>query len=305
MFDALTLDQIQTFLRVVDAGSFSRAARAEGRATSAVTYAVRKMEDQLGVALFSRAEYRPQLTDAGRALLPRARRIADEVAGLRLTARAISAGVEPQIVMAVDAMFPMDRLIDPLRDFQAAYPGVQMRILVDTLGGTVRLIADGHAAFGIATDFALHELDLVKVPIADLTLVMVAAPSHPLARMTGPVTPDALKQYVQLVLSDRTEVTGARDFSVFSGQTWRLSDLGAKHDMLRAGLGFGSLPAHMIADDLAAGRLVELAIAEGFAGGVRFPMVLTWQRERAMGPATRWLTQRLARTDGEKPHSPS
>ncbi len=295
MLDALTLDQIQTFLRVAESGSFSGAARAEGRATSAVTYAVHKMEDQLGVSLFSREQYRPQLTEAGRALLPRARRIADEVAGLRLTARSISAGVEPQIVVAVDAMFSMNLLIDPLREFQTAYPGVQMRILVDTLGGTVRLVADGHCTFGIVTDFALQGLDLVKVPIADLSLAMVVAPSHPLARVKGRIAPDTLKQHVQLVLSDRTEVTGARDYSVFSGQTWRLSDLGAKHEMLRAGLGFGSLPVHMIADDLAAGRLVRLEIAEGYGTGVRFPMVLAYQHDQVIGPATRWLVRRLTR----------
>lgn len=293
MIDALTLDQIRVFLSVVDAGSFSAAARAEGRATSAVTYAVRKMEDQLGVSLFDRRQYRPVLTEAGHTLLPRARRVAEEVGGLRLAAHGIASGLEAQIPVAIDAMFPMDTLFDPLRAFQAAFPSVQLRIFVETLGSTARLVTDGHCAFGLITQFALQSVDLTSVPVADLLLVMVAAPGHPLAAIKGPIDPDVLRNHVQLVLTDRSDVTAARDYSVYSGNTWRLSDLGAKQEMLRAGLGFGSLPAHMVKDDVAAGRLVVLEIAAGFGRGLRFPMVLTRRSDRAMGPATRWLVERL------------
>jgi DNA-binding transcriptional LysR family regulator len=293
MIDALTLDQIGLFLRVVDAGSFSAAARAERRATSAVTYAVHKMEDQLGLPLFDRSTYRPTLTEAGRALLPRARRVAEEVDRLRSVAHGIAGGLEPEIAIAVDAMFPMARLLDPLREFQARYPSVLLRMVVETLGGTPRLVADGECVLGLVSEFAVTGLDLVSTHVADLALMMVAAPSHPLARIAGPIDPEALKEHVQLVLADRSRQTGNRDYSVFSSQTWRLSDLGAKHEMLRAGLGFGSLPAHMAEGDVAAGRLVTLEIGSGYGRGPRFPMVLARRPDLQMGPATSWLFARL------------
>jgi DNA-binding transcriptional LysR family regulator len=73
MIDSLTLDQIRIFLAVAETGSFSKAAKRLHRAQSAVTYGVQKLEAQFGIPLFDRAGYRPVLTEAGRALLPRAR----------------------------------------------------------------------------------------------------------------------------------------------------------------------------------------------------------------------------------------
>jgi DNA-binding transcriptional LysR family regulator len=77
--DGLTLDQLQVFLAVAESGSFSAAARMLGRAQSAVTYAVQRLEQQVGTQLFDRSGYRPTLSAAGQALLPRARRIAEDI----------------------------------------------------------------------------------------------------------------------------------------------------------------------------------------------------------------------------------
>lgn len=293
MLYALTLDQIQLFLAVVETGSFSAAARNESRATSAITYAIQKMEEQLGLVLFDRTHYRPTLTEAGRALLPRARRVAEEVSGLRLVARSISTGLEAQLSIAVDAMFPMGLLSDALREFQARFQAVQIRISVETLGTASRLVADGQFTIGLVGEFGTTGLELNTVPAVELSLVMVAAPTHPLAQIKGPIGPEVVKDHVQLVLTDRVEVAGSRDYGVFSSQTWRLSDLAAKQEMLRAGLGFGSLPLHLARDDLARGRLVQLEMANSFGKSLEFLMVLAWRNDRPLGPATRWLIERL------------
>ncbi len=74
---APTLDQIAVFLAIVESGSFAAAARKLGRATSVISYAVANLESLLGVTLFERAGARkPQLTDAGRAILSDSRGIA-------------------------------------------------------------------------------------------------------------------------------------------------------------------------------------------------------------------------------------
>src|SRR5579859_819835 len=102
---APSFDQLQVMLAVVETGSFSAAARRLNRAQSAVTYAVQRLEEQLGTALFDRASYRPVLTEAGRALLPRAQRIADELRSLCEQAQGIAAGLEPELTLVVEAMF--------------------------------------------------------------------------------------------------------------------------------------------------------------------------------------------------------
>lgn len=290
--DALTLDQFQVFLAVVDEGSFSAAARKIGRAQSAVTYAVQKLEDQIGTELFDRTAYRPTLTEGGRALLPRVRRILSEVSDFRVQARGIAGGLEPELSLVVDAMFPMTELMDGFRDFQAAFPSVQTRLLVESLGAAVQAVIDGRADIGLATWIAEGFPELRTAHVMDVELVPVAAPGHPLAEGDRPITPDMARDHVQLVLTDRSRLTEGQDHGVLAVRTWRLADLGAKHAMLLAGLGWGAMPRHLVADDLADGRLVELAMADP-AGLPRLAMLVVTRADKALGPAGRWMAERL------------
>src|SRR5579871_6358986 len=98
----LTLDQIQLFLTVVDEGSFTKAATRFNRARSAVTYAIQKLEAQIGLPLFDRNAYRPTLTEAGRTLLWRARRIADESDAFQQTAQSLASGLEAELTIVMD-----------------------------------------------------------------------------------------------------------------------------------------------------------------------------------------------------------
>lgn len=292
MLEAITLDQMAVFAAVADEGSFSAAARRLGRAQSAITYAVQRLEDQIGVPLFDREAYRPALTPAGKGLLPRARRILQEVADFRLQARGMADGLEAEVAIAVDAMFPMADLWEVLRDFQVHFPTVQTRIAVETLGGTVQALLDGSADIAVANYLAAQFPELRNTPLAEIELIPVAAPSHPLALLEGPLTADQLRDHVQLVLTDRSPLTEGRDHGVVAARTWRLGDLGAKHAMLLAGLGWGSMPGHMVADDLAEGRLAPLHMADA-SGWHRLPIVAAVKAERPLGPAGRWMAERL------------
>ena len=287
--DAISLDQLRVFATVAEAGSFSAAARRLNRAQSAITYAVQKLEEQVGVELFDRTAYRPALSDAGRALLPRAQRILEEVGEFRSQACGIAGGLEPEVALVVDAMFPMDRLVCAMADFKGEFPSVKTRILVESLGASVCAILGGDADIGVVTQFAS----------AGVELVVVAAPHHPLAALEGPLGPEAMRDEVQLVLTDRSEVTRGRDHGVMSTRTWRLADLGAKHAMLRAGLGWGSMPLHMVRDDLKAGRLIRLKVLE-WGTDTRPPtieMVTARRRDFTPGPAGAWMLERLAREE--------
>jgi DNA-binding transcriptional LysR family regulator len=294
---ALSFDQLQVLLAVVEAGSFSGAARRLNRAQSAVTYAVQRLEEQLGTVLFDRTTYRPTLTEAGRTLMPRVQLIADEMRALGDHARGIATGLEPELTLVVDAMFPMCALLDALRTFGARFPTVPPRIYVESLGAATALVLNGTATLGLLTTLGSDFVTLQRQPLLDITLIPVAAPTHPLGAIEGAVPRDELRRHVQLVLTDRSGLTGSRDYGVLSSQTWRLADLGAKHAMLTAGLGWGSMPAHLVADDLAAGRLHRLSIVPETAGdevAVTLALCAAYYRERPPGPAGRWLLEHLA-----------
>ena len=293
--DAITIDQLRVFRRVVETGSFSAAARALHRAQSAVTYAVQKLEDQVGMKLFDRSGYRPVLNEAGRALMPRATRILEELASFHAQARAMAGGLEPEVSLVVEALFSTPRLNEVLHEFQARYPAVSLRIAVESLGAAAQAVVDGTADLGVCLDFAREIPQLQCTDIGVIELVPVAAPAHALAKIRGRIPLDRLRHELQLVLTDRSPLTRGKEYSVFSSRTWRLADLGARHEMLVAGLGWGSMPLHMVEDDLAEGRLVRLELGRPGSTKVARPgVVLALRNGKVLGPAGSWLAARLA-----------
>ena len=147
----------------------------------------------------------------------------------------------------------------------------------------------------------MHKISLrhsiVRLKIS-FPMIPVAAPDHPLAHLAS-IPPGAARDHVQLVLTDRSPLTAGRDFSVLSSRTWRLADLGAKHALLREGIGWGNMPLPMIAGDLASGALVRLRMADHPGGIYRFAGI--WRREAPPGPAASWLLAQFeTATDGDE-----
>jgi DNA-binding transcriptional LysR family regulator len=290
---APTLDQITVFLAVVEAGSFAGAARRLGRATSVISYAIANLENQLGVPLFARAgTARPKLTDAGRAILSDSRNLAIAVDGLLAKARGLTSGLEAEVSLVVDVMWPAKKLVKALDDFRRKFPTVALRLQVETLGAVTHAVMEGTAAFGISGPLELASDLLVRGPAGSVKLVPVAAPTHPLALMQTPIATQAARDHIQLVLTDRSTLTQGRDFGVLSVRSWRLADLGAKHALLLAGMGWGNMPKPMVSDDLKRGRLVELKIE--MAGEPVYPFHTVYRNDAPPGPAGSWLMERLA-----------
>ena len=232
-----TVDQLRLFLAVAEEGSFNRAAKRLGRALSVVSYGIAALEAQLGVRLFEReGSRRPVLTDAGRALLADARAVADEIDALMARARGIRQGLETELALALDVMFPSSAVASVLRDFQAAFPTVDLRLHVEALGAVAALVLDGRADLAIAGPDILDHPELERISVGHVELVPVAAPGHPLAQQRT-IAPGETRHHLQLVLTDRSPLTEGREFSVFSPRTWRLADLGAKHALLLEGIG--------------------------------------------------------------------
>ncbi len=282
-----TLDQLRIFLAIVDTGSFAGAGRKLGRAVSVISYGMANLESQLGLLLFDREGTRkPVLTTAGRALLAETRAIAQGVDGLRAKVKGLLDGLEAEVDLAVDVMLPAERLGAVLRAFALEFPTVQLRLHVEALGGVTALVGEGQAILGISGPIAGAMNRIERTAAGSMLMVPVAAPSHPLGAMAT-IPPGAARDHTQLVLSDRSRTTEGQDFAVISPKTWRLADLGAKHALLREGVGWGNMPLGMVADDLARGTLVRLTMPDHLGGTYRFSAV--WRRDCPPGPAASWL----------------
>lgn len=294
-----TFDQLRVFLAIVETGSFSAAARKLNRQQSVVSYAVATLESQLGgLRLFERRTRRPSLTEAGRAILADARQLGLDVDALRARARGLLAGLEAEVAIAVDVMLPTGRLVQALSEFRDGFPTVNLRLYVEALGSVARLVIDRTCSVGVSGPMVPGLDDLDHRPMGCVVMVAVAAPGHPLARDGGPVTLPQVRNHVQLVLTDRSDLTRGQDFAVLSPQTWRLADLGAKHALLLAGLGWGNMPEPMVRGDLAFGRLVALDIEN--RPRHRFALFGVNRTDRPPGPAARWLMERLSGASAEE-----
>jgi DNA-binding transcriptional LysR family regulator len=296
MLDGLTLDQLRTFVAAADTGSFSAAGRRLGRAQSVVSQTMANLEAQIGVRLFDRVGRYPVLTQAGRALLADARTVAGSIDGFKARARVLAGGLEPELSVVIDVLFPIEAITSAVVAFHQAFPATPLRLEVETLGAVIKPVQDGQCAFAICPPLPVLPENFVRERLPAVQMLPVVSPLHPLAALDGPVPKASLSEHVQLVLTDRTDLTRGRDFGVFSSRTWRLADLGAKHAFLRSGLGFGNMPVGMIAADLANGTLVALIIEDEPAGARTLPMHVAYPADRPPGPAGRWFIDRLAGT---------
>ena len=286
-----TFDQLRIFLAVVEAGSFVGAARDLGRAVSVISYGISNLEAQLDISLFDRqATRKPQLTDAGRALVVEARAISLGMDGLRAKVKSLLEGLEAEVNLAVDVMLPAKKLGSVLRAFSVEFPSVSLRLHVEAMGAVVALVLAEEAVVAVAGPIGAEIDGVESILLGGVQLAPVSAPDHPLAKM-HPLPPGAGRDHIQLVLSDRSPLTAGRDFSVTSPRTWRLADLGAKHALLREGIGWGNMPLPMVEPDLISGALIRLAMPD--VSGVRYPFNGIWRRDVPPGPAASWLLERF------------
>jgi DNA-binding transcriptional LysR family regulator len=292
MLDGVTLDQLRTFIAAVDEGSFSAAGRKLRRAQSVVSQALANLEAQLGVKLFDRSARYPKLTEEGRSLLIDARSIANTLDGFKARARAMREGLEPELAVAIDVMYPMDAITRAASQSREKYPHTSLRLYVEALGGVVKPVLDRSCSLGVIGSLPHVPEELHAEPLLDIPFATVVSHAHALAALRGTVPRSVIEKHVQLVLTDRTALSEGRDYSVFSPLTWRLADLGAKHAFLRAGLGWGHMPLHMVNDDLESNALVRIRVEDTPRNFV-MPMKVVFRKDSPPGPAGRAFIAQL------------
>lgn len=292
MLDGMTLDQVRTFIAAVDEGSFSAAGRKLRRAQSVVSQTLANLEAQLGVKLFDRSERYPRLTEEGCSLLVDARSVADNVDGFKARARAMREGLEPELLVSMDVMYPMEAVTRAALNSRKTYPHTPLRLYVEALGGVIKPVLDRSCSIGVIGSLPLVPDEIQSEPLPDVPFATVVSPSHVLATKRGVVSASAVAKQVQLVLTDRTTLTDGRNFGVLSPLTWRLADLGAKHAFLKAGLGWGHMPLHIVKADLASGALVKIRV-EGTPRDMALPMRVVFRKDAPPGPAARAFIAQL------------
>jgi DNA-binding transcriptional LysR family regulator len=291
MIDSVTLAELRVFLVVVEEGSFSAAARKLRRVQSAVSQAMSNLEGQLGVRLWDRSTRLPTLTAEGRSVLAAAERVVGEVDALRKLAAGMASGLEAHVSLCVDALFPLAALVDACADFAKDFPSVDLRVDTQTMSAVSARVLSGAATLGVVSPMGLVR-GLERRTLAPIRMIPVVSANHPLARVRGRIPTARLVDHVQIVLSERHD-EGVPDQAVLSPRTWRVADLHTKHALLRAGLGWGNLPEHLVRAELRQKRLVRIQPDAWGVDEHKLYLSVIHRADVTFGPAHRWLLARL------------
>ena len=292
MLDGVSLDQLRTFIAAADEGSFSAAGRRLRRAQSVVSQTLANLERQLGVKLFERRGRLPALTDQGRALLADARAVAGDIDLLKARARSLAGGLEPELSVAVDVMFPDAAFANAVAAFQENFPATLLRFDIES-SAVIEPVLDGRCAIGVVGSWAQEPPQLSRETLLTIKAPTVVSAQHPLATHRGSVSRAVLANHIRISHTDPSDISQSFEPSTQPPRTWRLAHLGAKLAFLRAGFGYGALPQHLIEMDLASGALVQITTEDAPPGGREIAMCAVYRTDRPPGPAGRWFIERL------------
>lgn len=292
MIGSLTLDQLRVLVTIADTGSFSATGRTLGRVQSAISQTIATLESVQGVALFDRSGHRPRLTETGRVLVEHARLVLANAARFEAIAMGTRAGLEPELVIAIDPLVPTSPLIESLSSLGRTFPNLPVSFSTEGLGGSLRRLRSDSAAIGICLLLPSVPDDIAAYPLLRIGMQAVVASGHPLASLGRPATPIDLEPYVQLVLSDPVD-PDSENYGLSSARLWRFVDLGRRLDFLLGGFGWCRMPNQLVAGLIANGSLIALQIEGDPTPREGLTIYAAHKRSRMLGHAGRWLLDDL------------
>ena len=288
----MTYDQLLAFTTVAADGTFTAASATLHKSQPAVSKLIRNLERELGVELFDRTRYRATLTDAGRVFYERAAAVIDSTHALRGFGLALGGKVEPIVRLAVDAVTPLERIVTTLRDVEAQFPSVRFELHTERLAGAAEALHERRADVVVATTLGIDTAKVDAMPFGRVRIAAVARADHPVARRRPPVPPALLRAHPQIVLRDSAHAASPSLNVLEGGLRWTVTDVASKKELILAGMGWGGLPEHVAADELASGTLRALVIPEFAESMDLFTMR---RRDRAHGVVATALWEALGR----------
>lgn len=298
MSNTATLDQLRAFVAVNDSGSFSAAGRQLERAQSNISRSVGLLERDWGLVLFDRSGRGPVLTPAGAALVGEARAIVERFDALGERAQRWTNIDEPEVSLVVDGVFPVQALVTLSEGFQRVFPEVTLKLRTENLGAVIAAVRDKSAMIGVSSPVAQRVPGLRRKRIGEVRLVSVCAAKHSLAQHAGPLPLETLQAEVQIVLHDKSTLTDGVDLGVLGSRTLTVADLGTKLALIAAGIGWGNLPEHMVAEPLAQNTLARLAPEPWGPNEHILSLTRVVRVELAPGKAASWVLSELERVCG-------
>jgi DNA-binding transcriptional LysR family regulator len=296
----MNINQLRAFIAVVDHGSFSEAARTTGLSQPAVTMQIQGLESDLGATLLERRYRKVELTEAGRALLPFARRVMSELDGARSEIERLSDTVGGHLELAVSTTPGQYILPRLLGSFLRAYPEVSVSLRVYDSADVVERVESGEAHLGM-TGARIAGAKVEYEEMGTDRLLMICPVDTPLAgRPTVPLAEVAEHPFIVRETGSGTRMVFEQalcDGGVDPSELNVVMELGTSEAIVNAvegGMGVGVV-SHWMADKALSLGTVARVATPGFPVERPFYAVLPrGVRSRAASALVDHLRQELA-----------
>lgn len=282
----VTLRQFRYFIAVADGGAVSAAARELNISQSAVTTAVRGLEDELGVRLFDRSSRGVTLTPDGHRLLASARRVIAAIADATHALRAEPAELSGELSIGVTPLVAGYYLSELLSRFTRACPGVEVSVIEDEPRYLEHLLINGEVDVAIMIVSALGDRQALASEILTRSPNRVwVASSHPLAARDDVALADAAREPMIVLAADRIEEVMRviwRRHQLEPRVLLRTSSLEAARSLVGAGMGVTILPDFLFRPwSLEADRVEARPLLDQIA---TLDIGLVWRRGLSIDP---------------------
>ncbi|MCW8885457.1 MAG: LysR family transcriptional regulator [Motiliproteus sp.] len=285
----LDMESLRVLDAIIEAGSFGRAAERLCKAQSAISYQIKKLEQQLGFEIFDRSSYRATLTARGEILWSEGRRMLELASRIEHLASRYQEGWEPSLQLVIDAALPMDPVLSALKTLVQQQIPTRTQVKVEALGGVQQRFQQDRYDLMLVKDYQ-PRLTLKAIPLPAITVVLVAHRDHPLSEQSS-VNLDQLYDHVELTIQDsREDISAAEDPLQFGGdRVFFMNGFVTKKNALLQGLGFGWMPLFMIGDEIQTGELQELKLETD--SRVTFTPQLVYDTQRPLGKAGEMISE--------------
>ncbi|MEL0611900.1 LysR family transcriptional regulator [Marinomonas arenicola] len=294
MNNAVTLDALRVLEAIDQLGSFAAAADALCKVPSALTYTVKKLEEDLGVSLFDRSRQKALLTPAGQLVLERGHFILEATRRLEESISALESGWEPKLRIARDTVLAEEPLMSVVGDFLLQNRPVEVILSEEAVGGAWDALQDDRVDLVIGATGELPKGHFHTRALGEIEFVFAVSPTHPLALTQGAVSASQLREYPAIVVSDTSKIYPARNNGIFeSRQVLKVDTMRSKIQAQCLGLGVGYLPKHRIREELKNGRLVARECDIPRPNQMAY---LVWKKEE-LGRGLSWFVEELEKQD--------
>ncbi|WP_343548204.1 LysR family transcriptional regulator [Ralstonia sp.] len=287
---ALSLESLEVLDAIERKGSFAAAAHELGKVPSALTYVVRKLEDDLDVLLFDRRRHRAELTPAGRALLDEGRHLLQAADELARRVKRLATGWEATLTIVVDDLVHFRALMPVIQDFYAENTATRLRFCREVLAGTWDALLSGRADLLIGPAQVMQVQGIQTRTVGNIPFVFAVAAHHPLAQMEEPLPAAAITRHRIVAVGDTSRNLPARTIGVMAGQdTLVVPSMADKVQAQIRGLGCGWLPVPLAQPYFDSGVLIAKETTEDKRAGT---FQVAW-RNNMRGKALQWWVDKL------------